>query len=430
MINFLLLSTLAIVCLLLIIEGINKRNKVYQFPFFMGAIFASFILPQAFALVNNTNISSSYSVPEIAITRVLLMSCFCLIMCWIGYQLPIPQSWLMKKPIEIDCTRLKILTIFYIFLGILFWLLVFRSPGGTKLSGTSTGISTILIFFARLFANTGFALAIINFFKNKNQASSLFLLAFASIMPVYRAFWFGRRTGIAALILAIGIGLYLYRRYVPPTSIVITALILATILIPFLGEQRGLLSGKWNNLDQLEYTENIEEVIQGDTALELRNAALMIDAAASTGLYEWGQLYWNNLVFRYVPAQIVGRNFKNSLMLRRNNYGRFLRYKYNYTTPTGSTPTGIADSFTQFDYFGCFFFALMAILYKWLWYRALFQNSLMAQIVYMVICTYAMTAVTHATADFIPNILFALISLIPIVWFASAKKSYSRVSFN
>lgn len=428
MINYLLLATLLIICIILFLEGINKRQKVYQFPFFMAAIFASFIMPQAFALVNTS--SESYSIPESAITRVLLMSCLCLTMCWVGYQLPIPQSWFRKKPIEIDSKRLSSLIIIYIILGIFFWLLVFNSPGGMKLSGTSTGAFTILIFFARLFTNTGFVLALMNFFKTSDKAYSLLILACASIMPLYRAFWFGRRTDLAAIILAIGISFYLFRRYVPPLSVIVIALVLATVLIPFLGQQRGILSGKWNNLEQLEYTKDIEKVIKGETALELRNGALMIDAAASSGVYEWGKIYWNNLVFRYVPAQLLGRDFKNSLTLNKVSYNRFLLYKYNYRVPTGSTPTGIADSFTQFDYFGSLFFALMAIFYKWLWYRASFQNSSMAQIVYMVACTYAMTAVTHATADFIPNILFALISLFPIIWFASYKKSFCKIALN
>ena len=424
MINYLLLVFLCLVCALLIFEGINKRHKIYQFPFFMAAIFASFIIPQAFALLNSS--SESYSIPETAVTRVLLMGSFCLIMCWVGYQLPIPQSWFMKKPIEIDQDRINTLTIIYIFLGILFWLLVFSSSGGMKLSGTSTGILTILIFFARLFANTGFVLAIINFFEKANKSYSFIILVCASIMPVYRAFWFGRRTGLAAIILSVGIAFYLFRRYVPPVSVVIFSLVLATILIPLLGQQRGILSGKWNNLAQIEYTENIEQVIQGNTALELRNAALMIDAASSSGAYEWGKLYWNNLVFRYVPAQLLGSAFKSSLTLNRANYSSLLRNKYNYRVPTGSTPTGLGDSFTQFDYFGCLFFALMAILYKWLWYRATFQDSFMDQVFYMVSCIYGMIAITHATAEFIPNILFTYISLLPIIWFAS-KKAYYRV---
>lgn len=412
--NYILFVILCLICSLLIFEGINNRHKIYQFPFFMAAIFASFIIPQAFALIYG-----SYGldkVPQSAITRVILMSCLCISMCWIGYQLPLPKSWFAKVPINFDQNKLVVFNIIYIVLGIFFWLLVFRLPDGDKLSGTSTGPYTILVFFAKLFADTGFALAIINFFTQSKKSLYFAILICASIMPFYRAVFFGRRTGLAALILIVGIAFYLFRRYVPPRSVIVLALVLVTILIPFLGQQRGILSGKWNNLETINYTENLENVIQGKSALELRNAALMIDAAANNGKYEWGTIYWNNLVFRYVPAQFLGTQFKKSLLLNKVDYREKLQYQYNYKVPMGSTPTGIGDSFTQFDYFGCLFFVFMAILFKWLWYRAISQNSLIAQVIYMVTCAAAMIAITHATADFIPNVLFSYISLLPIMW--------------
>ena len=46
-------NLLVIVCLGLFVWGLIRIERIYQYPFFMGAIFLSFLVPQAFALVNN-----------------------------------------------------------------------------------------------------------------------------------------------------------------------------------------------------------------------------------------------------------------------------------------------------------------------------------------------------------------------------------------
>ena len=427
MINTFLFCLLCLICLLLILEGVNQRTKIYQYPFFMAAIFISFILPQAFPLVYSEP-SLTNLLPEESITRTLIMSCLCLAMCWIGYQISLPSSWFSKPVANFEPEKISKITLVYILIGGFFWLLIFNLPDdyGWRLSGESTGIFTIYVFFARLFSNTGFVLSLICY-VSKPKLSSFIILTLGSIMPVYKAFFFGRRSAIAYIILAVAIAYYLFRRYLPPRTVIISAIILATILIPFIGEHRGLLSDKWEDPSNLNYTGGIEEIIEGKSASELRNAAFMIDLTASSSYYGWGKLYWDKLVFRYVPAQIVGREFKNSLYLnkiysQRQNYTGYLIYKYGYHISEGTTVTGIADSFTQFDYFGSLIFAAIAMFFKWLWYRASAQKSLIAQIMYMSLCTHAMHIVVMGTADFLPNLLFASLLLLPIIWLAKPKK--------
>jgi hypothetical protein len=67
----------------------------------MGGIFVSFILPQAIALSNNPG-----PVSQQALERVLLMSCLCAAMCWLGYQLPPSHSFLKKLDISVDSKKL------------------------------------------------------------------------------------------------------------------------------------------------------------------------------------------------------------------------------------------------------------------------------------------------------------------------------------
>ena len=97
------------ICVGLLGWGLARPERVYQYPFFMGGIFVSFILPQAIALINNPG-----PVTQEALERVLLMACLCAAMCWIGYQLPTRSSLLKKFDISVDRKK-----IFYHYLYIL-----------------------------------------------------------------------------------------------------------------------------------------------------------------------------------------------------------------------------------------------------------------------------------------------------------------------
>jgi hypothetical protein len=127
------------------------------------------------------------------------------------------------------------------------------------------------------------------------------------------------------------------------------------------------------------------------------------------------------LVFRYVPAQIFGTDFKESLMLRRSGEGQEREFAtMDYTNPVGSTVTGMGDSFQQFGYWGCLFFAGLAVFFRSLWQTALQPGALFAQLLYMQACTSAMRAVTHWTLDFLPGFLYSALFLGVAMLYASS----------
>lgn len=423
MLNEIIFYILCLICFGLLAWGINGREKIYQYPFFMGVIFTIFILPQAAALVYG-----SADIPETAIRRVLIMCCFCAAMCWLGYQIPLPKSWFNTPTTNFDKERLRNIALVFVLLGIIFWFLIFTLPSGygLRLSGESTGIFTIYLFFARPLSNIGFVIALIEACRRRKTIYFL-LLTVASIMPIYRAFFFGRRTDIAFIILSLGIALYFTSRYIPPRLFIVSAVLLGVILIPFIGEQRGVLSNKWTNIKDLRPTERLENIVKGESALELRNAALTIDTTANNMNYGFGRLYWNRLVFRYVPAQFLGASLKSSLQFELVDFKDTIYEVYDYGIPTGTTTTGIGDTFTQFDYLGCLFFALISIIFKWFWYRASLQNDQVAQLIYMNISIYGMLSVTHNSADFIPNLVSMFIFIKPVVMLSRIKQRIYQV---
>jgi hypothetical protein len=98
----------------------------------------------------------------------------------------------------------------------------------------------------------------------------------------------------------------------------------------------------------------------------------------------------------------------------------------DYTNPVGSTVTAMGDSFQQFGYWGCCFFAAMGMFFRKLWHAARRPHALFAQLLYMQSCTCAMRAVTHWTLDFLPGLLYNVVFLGVAVLYASDPIEFGR----
>jgi hypothetical protein len=405
------LYLLIAICLGLLSWGLIRLERIYQYPFFMGGIFVSFIAPQAIALINKPG-----PVSQQALERVLLMSCLCAAMCWLGYQLPPSQNFIKKLDLVIDPKRFFQGGIVFVLIGFVSNLLISRLPDAAKESTQWTGVITIYVFFSSLIY-PGFTILLLSTLR-RATVSKIILTACAAALPIQTIIFYGRRESTATFVLAIGLSLYFVRRFVPPRWVAVTLVILALFAIPLTGTYRTIAkTGKWEQLYQIKPLESLSAFVEEGEFLELRNAALLMDAAVQTNQYGYGTDYWNTLVFRFIPAQLVGKSFKDFLQIKLVNYD--LESMYRYKLQVGLTITGIGDSFTQFDYLGCFFFFLIAYLFKNLWISAIYRDSIISQIFYVSLFAPAMISVTHETARFLPDLLFNFI-------FFGALTLYSR----
>jgi len=397
------LYLLVAICACLLSWGLIRPERVYQYPFFMGGIFVSFILPQAFALVKNPG-----PVSQQALERVLLMSCLCVAMCWLGYQLPVNKNFIKKLDISVDSRKLFHGGIVFVLIGYASAYLISRLPEAVQEDSQWTGIITIYAFFRSLIY-PGFTILLLSTLQRPNL-TKIILTACASALPLQLIIFYGRREATATFILTIGLSLYYFRRYVPPRWLALTLIVIALVAIPLTGAYRGIAkTGDWSQLLELRPGENLKTFVEKGKTLELRNAALLMDAAVQTGQYGYGTDYWNSLVFRFVPAQLIGRDLKNALQIKLSKSKQDLKDLYNYTVHTGTTTTGIGDSFVQFDYLGCLFFLILSYLFKSLWISAIYKNSTVSQIFYVTLVAPALLSVTHGTVRFFPDLLFRFI---------------------
>jgi hypothetical protein len=383
---------------------IQKPERLYEFPYFMAATFGSFILPQVISLCRFPGAAS-----EQAIERVLAVTCLCLATCLIGYKLFARTS---RDRVTVGrCNEARLLQagMFFVASGFCFGYLLGHTEIQTSESGGWTGTATIYGFFQQL-CYPGLAMCLMVAIR-RPTALSIFVTLLAAVVPL-QSLIFGRREPAALLALTVGLTVFFQLRVRPPRLLVLAGLVGAALIIPATGTYRRYQQQQdWEAVRQIDLAANFRDYLEQESILELRNAAMLIEATRRCGGYEYGAGYWNHLIFRYVPAQVLGANFKESLMIRRGEAVEQELAAMDYTNPPGSTVTGMGDSFQQFGYFGCLFFAAAGVLFRRLWCAALVPEALFAQLLYMQSCTCAMRSVTHWTLDFLPGLLYNLFFL-------------------
>lgn len=393
--------------------GMIRPERIYQYPFFMGAIFISFVLPQALALINNPG-----PVTSEALARVLIMSCLCAAMCWLGYQFPPNISFIKKLDVLLHPTRLLYGGIVFVIIGYFFSFLISQLPEAVTQNTRWTGIVTIYAFFGELIY-PGLTVILLSTIE-RPTINKIILTILAAWIPLQTIILFGRREPTATFILTIGLCLYYSRRYLPPRWVALVLLMSALVIIPLTGSYRSIAAtGQWNQLLELRPEENLKTLVEQGKILELRNAALLMDAAVKTGHYGYGTDYWNSFVFRFVPAQLVGSKSKESLYLKLPKVD--LKTVYSYKLPTGTTTTGMGDAFVQFDYLGSIFFGLLAYFFKNLWMSAIYRDSRVSQLFYVSLASPAMLSITHGTVRFTSDIFFYSVFIGALILYSRLK---------
>jgi len=375
-----------------------KPEKIYEYPYFMAAVFAGFIVPQAISLIRFPGSAS-----QEWIANVLLMTCLCFGMCWMGYQSR-PIKFFQKgfaQPPALD--RLFQGGVLFVIISFFFSYLISRMTPEETGADQWTGIVTIYAFFANLIY-PGFAICLIVALRNHTFFAWVVTLV-ASLQPLQAVIIYGRRENAAHFLMTLAITLYFERGFKPPRTAVIAAVVGAMLIIPATGTYRSLMKdGSWDEAKQFDVMDNFNNYLNQESILELRNAAMAIEAVRETGNYQWGKGYWDELVFRFVPAQIVGRETKDNLMFIAHEKPFPDLDALGYSFPVGSTPTGIGDVFNQFGWFGCLFFAVSAWFFKNLWRKA--QGNLFARIFYIQLVPTAMLTLTHGTVVSLPDVAY------------------------
>ena len=415
---FLLFALFALICTILIAQVVARPERIYECPCFMGFAFTGFVIPQAYGLVTGK------FAPDDWVAATMLMCILCLGACWIGYTRTIPGPVASRRLyIEIDPRRLAVAGFIFVLIGFYFQYKIDALPNFQK--GTRwTGIVTIYGFFANQIL-TGFAICLFCAMRYRYRICWV-LAVLSSAVPLRSAIFYGRRESTVLFLMTIMMMLYFVRGIRIPRIFIIFLLFASIVMIPATEQYRMSKDHDLSTLvDKIDLAGPLKAYADPTAISEVKNAMYVIAACRASSSYQFGAAYWNRIVFNFVPAQFVGRDFKDALMIGDPDAldpSRLVVDFIGYQLPVGSTLTGIGDSFNQFGFLGCLFFAGIGCFFKYIWTAANFSENAIIQVFYIQVMVGAMHSITHETMDFLPAIIYSAGFLFFVFLFARQKR--------
>ena len=407
-----LLLLFVAVCGLLLLQGMRRRGAIYEYPFLAGAVFTGFALPQFVGLARDPFL------PQGALEATLTMAILCAVMCWLGAAMAGRPNRVSSS--DLDEKRLLVAGGVLSLAGAYFYYRISQLPPEI-LKAQWTGMPVAYLFFARMLTY-GFAIAVLLVARNGSRTA--LLLAFIDgAFYLDRIVIGGRRQDLVEFATIILLAWWFQRDRCLPRPLMLVGLILGALFINSVGDYRSATTSddgpQWDAVFNIDFVGNFEHLTEEGGA-ELTNAVYIIGDVNRTMNFDVGAYHWNALIFSYVPAQLVGADFKNALYLPSADPATE-EYLWAYTPIPGSTPTGVSDAFQSFWYFGCAEFFLIAFIMQKLWYAAR-NSNLTAQLLYMLLPAPALEAITHTTHYFVAPWVHMALFLAPALILARRRR--------
>lgn len=401
--NLMVTIVYAAVVLRLIAWGLERPDRIYQFPFLAGAMGFSFVLPQLPGLAMDPFL------PEGAYARAILFSALCLVMVRLGWD---DKSPVGPVRLAFDETRLLAVAAALSLAGAHFYIQLSRLPGDLAVATGLSGATVAQLFFAKLLSY-GFGIACL-VAARRPSIPALAIAGFDAVLYLDRIVVTGKRGETLEFAMIIALSLWFNRRIVVPRSLVLAGVVLGTFAMGAMSDYRDITRrGERPTLEtiaEIPFADNLAETLKAGGP-EMRNAIALIDHADRTFSFDYGLFHWNVLVFNYVPAQLVGTKFKESLMVEARAKER------TYAPDAGTTETGMADSFLSFWWFGAVKFLLVSAVLAWFW-RAAMAGSTVFRLLTMFSVMPAMQIVSHHTQWPVSSLVHMFMFLIPALFLA------------
>jgi hypothetical protein len=159
----------------------------------------------------------------------------------------------------------------------------------------------------------------------------------------------------------------------------------------------------------------------------MRNAANIMEAVDVSGKYDMGRILLDHLIAGCIPRQIVGAEFKASLMSGTTPASLAEEYS-NFHLLTGSCNTGIAEAYYSFSFFGSIIFAFIGFIIRKLW-EGCMNGEMLYQLIYTQIIGVTIATFNATLFSFIGPWLQMIIFLGPFMIYSHVRDR-STVNIN
>lgn len=415
-----------LVCLVAILaylvgRAFFKRSAIFELPVLMGFLGMAWVLPQAFALENMR--VNDYATQGF---WIYVAACFLFLMFGFRYgQVLFKRRLRRSGEAKLPEYDVRLLHVASLGLAVLGWISFYflRGVDVSEQGGQWTGQAAALVLLAK---TSGLALCLCVLLFTRTRSKVAIAIAILVALPMIQtAFGAVRRELLLdILLLSGGVFAFVTKRY-PPRAALVAGVIVGTVILNSVGNLRAYVeSGEGTLVEAMTSAETYTsfDFFSGDPeqATEIRQAQFDHWRIGQFGYYQYGAGYWNGLVHLYVPAFILGRDFKESLKIR-NNYSVEFGGGRNEVFFSGSTRTGFADSYVNFGPFGVLVFGLIGLIFGYAYANAM-MGGLGGQFLYFVMLTDGMKSITHSTAEFFASTVFTALLVYAALVFAKKKR--------
>jgi hypothetical protein len=399
-VNDFIIIMVAAISVAAIIGALRRPGGCLRYPFLCGALYLTWIVP------NLVGLSGDVTTPEGGFTWLAIMVVLCLAASLVGWRVGAGRQSSSRATAAIR-GRSAIGRMFWPAAGLTALMFVLHAliglqPVEAREQTQWSGPLTIIAFFLSLAVVSLYLSLLIALQERSIRAlllagSNVLLTGTTAFIALRRgmiidcaiagaaALWFGARRQVPIALLGIAVvGMVLVTYAIVPLRSAAKDIEART------GSSVGLLSPEvWQ---QVDFADEVQSA--AGQAVDLANAAHLIDYANKWGQFTLGQQSWDAFVFRWVPGQLLGSDFKNSLMFKPGSDLAQIEAEYGFKTVGGTTSTGFGFAYQEFWLFGCIYFLVIGAVMGCLWSRAE-AGDVEAQTLYATFAGGALLSVTH-----------------------------------
>jgi len=413
--------------------GLQKPDRLYQFPTLFGAAWLFYMVPQAFGALNNPSKFPPQVLHDGGIELALLMSIICVQAGWLGYHSGAWKRrglWPSPKRRVYSHRRLFHAAVLLYVVGLYFQYKLAALTGGFVAQFTGgghyglvwSGLPVRYVFFGQLIY-PGLLFALLSFLHRPSAVRGI-TVAFFSIYPLLTVIFLGRRSTLVFIILVILLSLYFMRRWTPPRWTAIGGGVFVFVAIVIMPQYRTITQYgiDMEQIREIQVRSEVADVFSGTGYAEFDSFIVRAAAVQQDLTFGLGGSFYNAVVSMLVPRQIVGGDVKEALMIRIGSDEDGLWKRYGWVMPYGSNPTGPANAFTEFWYFGALFYYFAAIIVRRIWEGALQKENHGMQIWYVMISILIPTAVVGSIFILPGRLITLYLFLTPMLIYASRRR--------
>lgn len=391
------------VSLFFALRGILSSNRLFELPTLAALLYIAFFVPQALAVERNPMLMAYEP------WALWLYMSLSLVMIAIGFAIGRKRAKKRIAHSEISLPDRRrvvlgagLLAVTGLYASYQISIIEAESDLGAAWTGEIT--AWYLLMQATFFA---FAIACLGYLR-LDRRNVLLLVALATgISIVLMVNSNVKRHMIAEVFIILTGAWFFIKGKQPPKVLVIVACILGTVLLHQVGSIREYV--------QRGYGTAIEAIADGvpfrefryftsTNSPEIQQAVVDIYSVNNSGTVDGPVGLWNTAVHQYVPAFLLGQEFKDSLQIETNST-RNRDYRLNWFDRFGSTRTGFSDTYLSYGVAGCVVFLLMGAFMGWLYGMAL-GGRMWAQFYYIILLNDSLIAITESTSRYIVSLPF------------------------